>query len=340
MRALLPSIGAALVLGTALSAQGTLEAYFPDNTFSGSTNTHPLNVGPTTGFTSLYVYPAATLVAQAIPGTAKLTGLAIVPASGSGSINLPTASIIVGHAAAAQSPTNWIANMADPTIVWDTAVDGPMTSPPWTALSWCPLPINTTGNFHWDGVRDLVVMISHGVYTSAAVNGVFTLITSPVPYVRHGAPSYLPPVGTATQTTGTLGARMRMSFECPGFAFTSGFGTGDLTLLLNQPFSGGVTEGYTLLSSTTNGNVGSGPMFGLWPDALTWAAIPLTPAAIGDPIHWVANHGIPGIWPVGPFQVPPGALSFLAGQTWEVVAIGFGPNFSPLETTCVSRLVW
>lgn len=342
MRTLSRIAGAVLAVGAALSAQTSIPVYFPDNTTTGSGNAFPWNtqsapVAPNTGHTCLIVYPAATLLAQGGQASMKLVGLAFMPQTGSGNLSAPNARVFVGHLAPQPiQSTAWISNMADPTSVWDTTVDGPLTTPGWTGLTWAPIPFSPSTNWVWDGVRDIVVMVSHG----GGQTGGYTLLSSPTPYPRHVNSQFMPAPGVATTSTGVLGPRMRMTFECPPIATTSGNGAGDLTLIVNTPFSGAIVEGYTLLSSTQVGNAGSGPLFGLWPDALTFAAIPTTPAVVGDPLHWVANHGIPGVWPLAPLQFPSPSLAFLAGQTWDVVLVGFGPNFTPAERSCVARLVW
>ena len=121
-------------------------------------------------------------------------------------------------------------------------------------------------------------------------------------------------------------------------ATTSGFGTGDLTITpvpnLGVP---AMTEGYTLISFTPAPTVGTGPFFGMIPDALTFSVIN-TPAAPGNPLHFVA--GIPGLFPNAPFAVPAGSLTSLTGVTADFSQVCLGPGFSLLYWTPVSRLTF
>lgn len=119
-------------------------------------------------------------------------------------------------------------------------------------------------------------------------------------------------------------------------ATTTGGGAGDLNIALTS-LSPGAAEGYLLLSSTATGTVGTGPLFGIAPDALTWSAITV-PVAVGNPVHYLI--GAPGFFPDAPFTVPAGVLSSLAGQVWDVVAVVLGPGSTYLGKSSVQRLAW
>jgi len=337
MKSFLATLGMVIGLCASTQAQTTYTAYFPDNLTTGSSNAFPWNTGATTGYTTVNIYPAATMLAQGIPAGAHLNGVALMPQAGSGSMTMPTAKVFIGHAAATTGPTLWINNMADPTTLWDTTIDGPLTTPGWTALTWAPVPVRGNNCFFWDGVRDVVLMFSQG----GGYTGAYSVTSAANLYTRHGVTTFMPAPGTTQTTTGVLGPRLRLIFDnnSPFAATTSGNGTGDFTMALGA-LAPGIVEGYTLLSSTTTGAQGAGPLFGIYPDLLTFSSLSNTPAGFGDPLHWIASPSIPGIWPAAPFQLPAGTLSFLAGQRWDAVVVAFGPNFNPIQTSCVSRINW
>ena len=342
------SLCVVILVASGVSAQ---VAYFPDNVpNTGASNTIPFRNSSwaVSGYTSYHVYPAATLTAAGIPAGAVLTDLAIAPEATtgvSGTINVPIAQIYFGHLA--NSPPvagQWLNNVAGPVTLWDTATDGPLTFN-WTADTWVSLPIACHGaGFAWDGVTDVIFYTSFAGtnFPGGGWTGGFN-IHSPVTtglYIRHGLNQYLPTIGTAPSTTGTLGMRLRLTFgpaACFGLVGgTTGGGTGDLTLqLVNLPAA--VSEGYTLVTSTTMAGVGSGPFFGIWPDGVTFSVIS-TPAAIGNPLHFVA--GVPGLYPDVPFAVPAGTLSFLGGQVWDAVVVGLAPGLVYVNRTNVLRLNW
>jgi hypothetical protein len=317
--------------------------HFPDSaTNTGASNTQPF--GPTqatAGYTNIHVYPAATLAAQGVTAGAVLVDLAIVPytSAGSGTFNSTNFRYYVGHVATNPTIANqWLANMTAPTTLWDTTVNGPISFS-WAAATWSSLPIACGGTpFVWDGVTDVAVMYVN----CAGFTGGFLLTTAPTPanYPRHGVAACDPPPGTAQGTTGTLGARCRMTFAVSSCFLlsgaTTGGGTGDLSLtVMNPPV--GITEGFTLVTSSPVGIPGSGPMFGIWPDAVTFQGIAF-PAGVGNPLHFVA--GVPGVYPDAPLILPPGTLSFLGGQVWDLVVVGLAPNFVYLNHTNVARMNW
>ncbi len=148
---------------------------------------------------------------------------------------------------------------------------------------------------------------------------------------------------TGTQTTGTLSTASGSKVRFGGIpenilgAVTGGSGTGDLTLsLTNINTSAGA--GYLLLTTDGTHALGTGPMFGIYPDATTWGIFssPLFP---GNPLHFPL--GALGAFPDVPFAVPPGTLSFLAGQTWDaVVVLVDGSGTIYIGRSAPRRLVW
>jgi len=340
------SLCVVILVASGVSAQ---VAYFPDNVpTTGASNTIPFRNTSwgTTGYTSYHVYPAATLTAAGIPAGAILTDIALAPeitSGASGTINIPIAQLYFGHAVNPPTAGQWLNNVATPTTLWDTATDGALTFP-WVSDTWVSLPTACHGaGFAWDGVTDVIFYTSFAGtnFPGGGWSGGFYVHTAPTAtYIRHGLNQYLPTIGTAPSTTGVLGMRLRLTFgpaACFGLVGgTTGGGTGDLTLqLVNLPAS--VSEGYTLVTSTTMGGPGSGPFFGIWPDGVTFSVIG-TPAAIGNPLHFIA--GVPGLYPDVPFAVPPGTLSFLGGQVWDAVVVGLAPGLVYVNRTNAARLNW
>ena len=119
-------------------------------------------------------------------------------------------------------------------------------------------------------------------------------------------------------------------------AQTAGGGAGNLDLALSS-ISPGAVEGYMLVSSVASGGIGSGPMFGIWPSAVTFEGI-ASPLLAGNPLHFVV--GVGGVFPALPFSAGPGTLSFLGGQTWDLVAVLLGPGSSYLGHSVTQRLAW
>jgi hypothetical protein len=327
----------------AVSFAQSVAVEFPDsNLATGATNTQPFGVS--SAFTQLIVYPGLTtptfttsLQSAGILPTQSLTELAVDPAAaGSGTFATSQAYVYIGHLLNNPSVSNqWIANLDNPTLLWDSTIDGPFTFP-WVSATWSPLPMRPNAQFFWDGVRDVGILIT----VQAGSTGTFTVRTPATAiYPRHGTTTFNAAPGVAQTTTGLLGMRMRMTWA-PGFsqtALTGGGGTGDLFLgLTNIP--AGTAEGYTFVTTDLTGSLGTGPFFGFWPDTLSWSLLFGGPASAGDPLHWLA--GFPGVYPDVPLVAPPGSLSFLGGTSWRVVtvAFGFGPTY--LARTNVSQLNW
>lgn len=117
-------------------------------------------------------------------------------------------------------------------------------------------------------------------------------------------------------------------------AVTSGGGLGDLVLTgvpgLGAPTS---TEGYTFISFAIPAAVGTGPFFGLSPDAATWSSFSYA-AAPGFPLHYIR---VPGVYPEAPLVAPPGTFSGFTGITIDFVQVGVTPAFGLAFVSNVSR---
>jgi hypothetical protein len=336
----------AAIIFVAAAAEAQWTAHFPDALTTGVSNTQPFSQAT---FSQFIQYPGTaaspsggattSLAAQGVAPGARLTELAMVPiTAGPGVYAANNALVMVGHVVGASSSTQWAANLVGPVTLWDSTIDGPLTFA-WTGGTWTPYISNPTGIFQWDGVNDVGIYIC--LQTAGATTNNFSVTTpSPAIYIRHGySTGFNPAPGTGSTTTGILGMRQRMKFD-PGFtlnAVTSGGGVGDLTIFALGDIPAGTTEGFTLVTADTTGSIGSGPAFGIHLDALTIDVL-YQPAFVGNPLHWVTPSA--PFYPEGNLVVNPGLLSFLAGQSWRMVAVAFSPGFVYLGRTNVVQLDW
>ena len=119
-------------------------------------------------------------------------------------------------------------------------------------------------------------------------------------------------------------------------AVTSGNGVGDLLLSLTA-IRPGALEGWILVSADTAHPPATGPLFGIFPDDRTFQGL-TAPLTSGDPVHFpIAGSSA---FPAQSFVVPPGTLAFLAGQTWDLVAVVVGPGFSFVASSLAVRIDW
>jgi hypothetical protein len=116
----------------------------------------------------------------------------------------------------------------------------------------------------------------------------------------------------------------------------SGPGVGDLAISLTL-ISPTATEGYMLITFDTSHTVGSGPFFGVYPDAGTWELLITTPLLDSNPIHFPVPS-IFGGFPNSTFTAPPGSLSFLTGQSADFAAALFAPALTYAGKSNVVRV--
>ncbi len=117
---------------------------------------------------------------------------------------------------------------------------------------------------------------------------------------------------------------------------TTGGGTGDLSVSFTA-LDPTATEGFLLISGATTSPVGFGPVFGIFPDLLTWGVLQ-TSASPGNPLHFLV--GFPGIFPDVPFVLPPGVGTVFAGQTWDFVGVTFSTGYIGFQRSGVNRITW
>ncbi|HYC77387.1 MAG TPA: LamG-like jellyroll fold domain-containing protein [Planctomycetota bacterium] len=122
--------------------------------------------------------------------------------------------------------------------------------------------------------------------------------------------------------------------------FSTGGGVGDLVVTPVPTACGAAAAavlGYTLLSFNTAGAVGTGPLFGITPDAITFFFLS-TALAPGNPLAFVVS---PGLYPnAGPLGFPAGTMSAFAGFSMDGVMVFIGPTGSLVYWSNVDRVAF
>ena len=95
-------------------------------------------------------------------------------------------------------------------------------------------------------------------------------------------------------------------------------GNGDLKIGLSN-LSAGYTEGWTILSLTTNGVLGHGSVCGLEFDSLSAATLGV-PVALGNPVHFKATSNA-NLFPNKPYSFAAGTFSILKGFQMDAVSV-------------------
>ena len=114
-------------------------------------------------------------------------------------------------------------------------------------------------------------------------------------------------------------------------ANTLGGGNGDFFLQISN-IPANTVRGFTL-ASLDGGPLpefGTAPVFGIWPDTLTWQILTSSPS-LGDPLHW--QYPSSPFFPDAPIVFPAGTLSILAGQTWNVVSVAIDAAGAVIDWT-------
>jgi PKD repeat protein len=121
---------------------------------------------------------------------------------------------------------------------------------------------------------------------------------------------------------------------------STGGGVGDLTITpvpTNCGGAAGAARGYLLPSFATTGTLGTGPLFGLVPDGLTWQTL-MTSPAVGNPLSFVVT---PGVFPdSGPLSFPPGSLSAFGGLYLDAVMVYLTPSSTLLHYSNIDRVLF
>jgi hypothetical protein len=118
----------------------------------------------------------------------------------------------------------------------------------------------------------------------------------------------------------------------------SGPGVGDLSIALTS-LSPTAVEGWTLITFATAGMLGAGPLFGITPDAGTWALFTTSPLTDSSPFHFPVPSAFGG-YPNTPFTLPAGTLNFLAGTSADFVVFLVQPGFVYDGRSNVSRIAF
>jgi hypothetical protein len=118
-------------------------------------------------------------------------------------------------------------------------------------------------------------------------------------------------------------------------ASTTGVGDARLSIA-NVP--AGTFEGWTFISLDTTLPVGTGPIFGVTPDATTFAILTIAPVANpGDVLHWTSP--VAGVFPATALTFPAGTFSAFSGTSWDLISLAVGPS-GLTPTFNVSRVTW
>jgi hypothetical protein len=104
----------------------------------------------------------------------------------------------------------------------------------------------------------------------------------------------------------------------------SGPGVGDLSLNLAS-LSPTATSGWMIISGDVSHPANSGPFLGVWPDATTFSVLATIPQGVGNPFHF-PTVAPSGFFPGSPFNVGPGTLTGLTGQTVDVAFLLVTPG--------------
>ena len=326
-------IAVALVLVTVLPCQAQSYAYYPDD------NTAPNYAAPAgwypwftnaTGCRIQILVPASALAGITGPITSIGGFLGnSSPTAGAPSVTFANFQVRIGPAGAPALTNTFATNLVPGT---ETLVVNQqnLTMPVNPAGGWQDVPLSAP--YVLPG-GPIVIDWQSSIPIAGAV------------YFQSSVSSTVPRCVAATytgQATGTLsagsGSKVRLGYALDNLlvATTTGGGAGDLSLSLSM-ITAGAVEGYTFVTTTAIGPVGSGPFFGIWPSSLTFDVI-ATPAAVGNPLHFFVGYA--GFFPDVPFSVPAPTLAFLAGQTWDVVAVVLGPGLTYLGKSAPNRLVW
>ena len=96
-------------------------------------------------------------------------------------------------------------------------------------------------------------------------------------------------------------------------------------------------QGWIAFTLATALPVGTGPIFGITPDANTFAILQIAPVAQpGNPLHWTWPAF--GVYPQVPLVAPPGTLGFTG--TWDFLGVAVDAGLGLTPTFNVSRVIW
>lgn len=106
---------------------------------------------------------------------------------------------------------------------------------------------------------------------------------------------------------------------------TTGGATGDFHLGVDN-IPANSLEGFCLFSLATSLPLGTGSFLGIVPDYLTLISL-LDPALPGNFLHWTWPVAAP-LFPAADFNLPPGALPFVAGTKVDGVCVVLGAGYA------------
>jgi hypothetical protein len=197
-------------------------------------------------------------------------------------------------------------------------------------------PLNIGSSFVWNGINDVGFFISFQNATSWPGGAAHRTATDPIRIFASGYNAALSAGSDAaglkmTVVTGSmpLAPKYRLCVHAfPNFSSSQ--------RMDNIP--AGTTFGYTFVSLTTFVPATTGPLFGIFPDAVVWTILGFPPSP-GNPLAWTWPVPSP-LFPAGPFDLPAGQWMSIAGQTWDLVGVAVAPSGTVLGVTNVSRITF
>jgi hypothetical protein len=149
---------------------------------------------------------------------------------------------------------------------------------------------------------------------------------------------------TVTDTLHPMSTKTRVDYinvqDFPFGLSTSGGGVGDLIITpvpTNCGSAMGSFDGFTFVSLTTNQPVGTGPIFGIVPDPVTFQFL-FTPVNVGTIPHFLVA---PPAYPDGGVVIfPAGFFAPLAGFSLDAVMVFRNPNLTIKYWSNVARVTF
>ena len=219
-----------------------------------------------------------------------------------------------------------------------TVHDGPLV---WQAVAntWSRLGI-ASDTFEWNGTDDVGIYLTFTNATVTGWNGGCLRAPNGIPTRTYDFVQANASVSTACDVS--AGIKVRLDLRKPAESFRTTvlhLGSGAASQeIVGLPDT--ALQGWTVATFTPASPVGSGPMFGIIPDGVSWFILGtyLQPT-LGHPFHWTAT-GSSAFYPHAPIVVPPGAMSAFAGNTWQYVSIALGPGLGLQAFSNVTEVTW
>ena len=309
----------------------TTEEHVPSQNAFGASNTVPFGSLFSSAMTYMARVPASYMDAE----RTVVDGIAVLP-TGSGTWSSQNVTIRLGHV---QNPVPCPFNFTTDLLDAKTVHRGPLL---WQAVTdtWCRLGFSSD-TFEWNGIDDVGVYLTFANATVTGWDGGCWAAGSGIP-----KRTYHPNLSNATATNlcdeATGGIKLRLDLREPAEPFSTTvlhLGSGAASQEING-LPDTALQGWTVATFTPASPVGSGPMFGIIPDGVSWFILTTYDhPTLGHPFHWTAN-GSTAFYPHVPIVVPPGVMSAFAGNTWQYVSVALGPGLGLQAFSNVTEVTW